>query len=738
MEVVPRRRVALDMLKSAWSRKDAPATEVGWRQPVGGVSGLSGYIGAPGTPQRIKSLTSTYGGSETADTWVYACTSLIMGTGASYEWSIVSPDRKRSEVKNPPGDLMDLLMYPNEDMTYFDMAEDAFMDMELAGNSFWLLDQQNGLGQPLAMYRLEPEYVQVVADNRDNKIGYVYTAGNVQIPYELGEIMHFRTRNPIPRIGRFYGMGTVEAVLREIISDLSQSMHLTAFFTNGARISGVITSAEPMTPQQFDQIRLQFQEEYGGSSNAYKLLIADGATKYQPISAPPAALGIPELKKLSKDALLSAFGVPEFLLGGAAQAGIYKMEEAQNVLYRNLLPKAMRFEQTMQRSLTMRWNLGFDIATGVTEPMSIKVARSRDMIGTGASLDEVRTNQGLAPLDTPESRQPLLPSGIIPWPEAINQEPPDSGTFAPDPNGGPSGSSATLLKPVADSAASALDAPAADEKALTVLPLPDGYERMTDLKATRVSPDKAQTMIEVQANFLNTVTPQMRVNFVKFFTEQRNRVIAVMSDFKGYGRRADSRRGKTLRPREELSVGEVWDSVLEDAALVTMYLKAVDTWGPVAVARLVDVHQPGIIWDTGFEWVKKVRDKMAVDVLRVNRTTRSQIEAQIQVGMKRRYSVAQIANGVPDENYEGIIAVFDKAVASRSEVMARYESPTLFNSASLAAFKSGNVREVEVFDGGDLSDEQCKAANNSVWSVDKAMTNVLEHPSCTRFFVPVD
>jgi HK97 family phage portal protein len=715
-------------------------------------SAISNIIGAPGTPRRVQALSEIYGGTDNADSWVFSCISLIAGTGASYEWSITTPGvgKQRQPVESPPPELIDLLGYPNPQITYFDFAEDVFTDMDLFGNSYWLMDRMNGLGQPAELLRLEPEYIQAVADMRDNLIGWVYTVGSVQIPYRLDEIVQFRTRNPMPRIGRFYGMGTVEALIRSVESDLAQTQHVVSFFTNGARISGVLTSAEPMTPEQFRNVQLQFQEEYGGAGNAYKMLIADGSSRYQPISQGPASLGIVDLRKLQKDELLSGFNVPEFLLGGAAQAGVYKMEEAQNVFYRGMLPRAMRFEQKLQRMLTARWKLGFDVATGVTEPMSIKVARSREMMGTGASLNQILENQSLPKITHPEADVPLLPGGITPWYAAAGMDPPTppalpggaqgDGTPTINESSGEQGPGNPSTNPTRqDQQAESL--PDLDTKELEKSqglkppPLPDGYEKLTAIKAIRIRPAVMQTALDVQGEFLNTVTPQVRQAFVLFFTGQRNRVMDKLSEFKGYLRRSDSTR-KQGRSVSELDIDQLWDRPTEDLALTTMYMRQIDTWGPRALALVSEITTPGLIWAAENEHVSEARQRLTRAIPRVNETTRSDLRQQIIVGLRRRYTTAQIANGVSQENYTGIMGIFDDAVAKRSEVIARTESGMMFSRAAIATYEAGGVKMVEVYDGTEF-DAECAAANGQLWSLDEADSNPQEHPNCVRFFVPV-
>lgn len=381
----------------------------GWR-PMSSYS--FGGLGDGSRPAQIKEAINTYGGTDQSSATVFSCVTLIADTLAGYEYGIADPEGDLLPPSAADQELHDLLNEPWPEATYTDFAGDVWTDMEMVGNSWWYKREMNAMGQPLQLNRLTPGNVRIVTNNRDEKIGYVYRVQGVDIPFGMDEVIHYKMRNPL---NRHYGMGTVEALIREIQSDLSQAAHVMAFFTNGARIAGVLTIPDGMDEVQFERLKDEIASEYGSAENAYKMLIAEKATDFKSISQPPAAAGVVELRKLAKDAILQGFNVPEFLLGGTAQGGIPKMEQAQFVFYRRMLTRAQKFQDRTSLSLAAAWEgRKFILFPELNEPPEQKANYAAKIAEACASPNEVRVAAGLPEIDDERMDMPLLPTALSP------------------------------------------------------------------------------------------------------------------------------------------------------------------------------------------------------------------------------------------------------------------------------------------------------------------------------------
>lgn len=74
---------------------------------------------------------------------------------------------------------------------------------------------------------------------------------------------------------------------------------------------------------------------------------------------------------------------------------------------------------------------------------------------------------------------------------------------------------------------------------------------------------------------------------------------------------------------------------------------------------------------------------------------------------------------------------FSKA---RAAMIARTETAIAYNRGKTATYRTVQIQYVYVYDGD--GDDECIAANGSIWTVDEADANPIEHPNCKRTFRP--
>lgn len=684
----------------------SPGTsDLGWTR-AGALSGGTG-------PRRYAQLMNTYGGTEESVTWVFACASLVASELASYPWHL--EDLENAVIENADPTLTGLITEPNERMTYFDWIENTGLDLEMAGNSYWYLDQLNGLDQPARMVRLRPDKVRIVQADDGTITGYTYTVGGVQVPYRADEVLHFRYPNPLSDA---YGMGTVEALIRTVSATLEQSDHVTGFFANGARLSGVLIVNGTLTDTEFERLQRQFQESYGGSGNAYKTLIAEQGMDFRPISADPGTAGVVEFLRMSKDEILSGFGVPAPLLGGLLENANYKMEEAQHIFSRTMRPKVRRVTERVSLDLVRRWdeNWKFVVEQGQNDPASVRAARAKLMVGAGASWNEAREEMGLPPSDDPRADQIVDPRGF------------PIGIEAPRKTARLNG--AKRVPNVAGLEAAALP-PGDGWRPVQVPEYPSWAERISVVKQEDVDSDLLNDLLRHHAAVIRDGTDVFRGAMTSLFIGQRTRVMAALQQFRMPGDRANS--GKL--DRKQLDVNALWDDREENEELRAAYLPALDEVAEEAIGIPARIVGSELRWDIEHELVKDVRERLAAKVTRINDTTRGQIAEEVELGLSRGYSIPQIANGFPAEGYRGIMGVFDEATALRAETIARSETAMAYNGAAGAAYKDAGIEKVLVIDG--TGDDACANANGSTWTLEEADNDPIAHPNCVRTFAPI-
>jgi HK97 family phage portal protein len=711
-----------------------PGSEAGWSRPWAGLGGAISNI----KPYGLRSYFDTYGG-QNGMVWVYACASLRSQELAGYQWELYNEAEEVLPPEAVPDDLMALLREPNRDHTYYDYAELVGLDLDLAGTSYWLMDRPNGLGQPLELLRLRPERTKVVLGSDGRRIGYTYQVGGVDIPYRNDEVLRFAYANPLDAN---YGMGKVEALQRSLGAALAATEHITGFFRNGARISGVLSTSTTMNDIQFERMVEQFRDEYEGSQNAFKILIAEQGMRFDPITTPPAGAGVVELLTMQKGEVLAGFGVPDPLLGGLLENANYKMEEAQHIFTRRMVPMATKYQERMTLDLTARWEqLKFRVKPQESDSFSTRVQRAKDAIGTGATLNQLLQIQGLPTVEEDWADDPLLNDKVVPASllvEILSQP-----TVQPPTPGLPAVRSASVAAHSWGKRNGDTDEPvhlgegeAQKQLPRATLEVPDfgeGWERLQGARlAAKASPVLANQLLRDKAEGLRYGYGQLHPALRAYFIEQRKRVLRRLNQH-GSTTREVVRSGKL--PKKAVDPANLWDPGYENGQLQDTYLPLLDKVGAHAVQHVGAALGIEVNWTLQSQYIGAARDRLAALVTRINDTTREQLATTIEEGMRRGYSITQLANGVPDESYGGVAGVFDQATEARAETIARSETAMIYNAAANAGYREAGVQMVSVLDGD--GDEDCADANGSTWTIDDAEANPIAHPNCVRSFVPL-
>ncbi len=730
---------------------------VGWSNVIGGPSGRSG--------PKVQSLMDVFTGTDTNVGWVYACVDKIAGEMSGYPWQTVRNwEQPNEKIVKTPEDLQELLLEPSEENSYADWIYLLTADLELVGNSYWLKDRRNPEGKPEELLRLHPNLVQIVVDRFDRRIGYVYNIGGIQLPITAQQMLHYRYPNPL---NAHYGMGSLEGIIRAVDSELAQSAHVTGFFRQGTHLSGVLTVPETLGEDEFERIKRQYQEEFAKANNSFRILIAEGSAEFKTISTTPQAAGVVDLRKLSKDEILTGFHCPEGILGGVS-ASNGDLEQDMLVFGRAMSPKAGRISVRTSLGLVGKWDaLGFKLLPEQAEPRSMKIKRGRELLGAGATLNESREEGGLPRINRPDADEPLVPGGLMPLTQVIQRQtvprPQDKPNLGPDQphivgEGDPSGGqlptrAASMLEegktleevaielapefgynedgllslligaqskqgtralppaPPADGATTKLEPP----------PLPKGFEEWTEWSVKKADPKDAERALERKSRFLLSAVPDLQSAMTAFFLAQRRATVARFQETRAATQRV---KGQPYDGKGKPTIEQAWDIEAENERLESLLSAAVERLG----------RETPLPWQGDREAETEIRDEILSHVEGINETTRKALAEQIEEGVRRNYSIMKITNGNPDENYAGITGVFDDATTGRAELIAVTETATLYNLADVEQMIASDQSDhVEVLDGeGDL---ECAEANGSTWPLVEAKARVLQHPRCVRTFI---
>ncbi len=222
------------------------------------------------------------------------------------------------------GDLFDtydlrVLMNPWPGGTTQDLLLRMETDASLAGNSYWLRDQNE-------LVRLRPDWVQVILQPRilhggqvgNRKIGFAYWEGGPQegkdpVLFRPNEVAHYA---PYPDpLAVYRGMSWITPVIPQIVGDKEMNKHKNAFFANAATPQLSVSLDKAVSRDQFEAFIDKFDDKYAGVENAYKTMFLGGGADVKIIGTNFQQMDFSNVQGKAETLIAAAGGVPPIIVG---------------------------------------------------------------------------------------------------------------------------------------------------------------------------------------------------------------------------------------------------------------------------------------------------------------------------------------------------------------------------------------------------------------------------------------
>lgn len=728
--------MAFDLKRALASQKAlAPHPALMSNTPVSVYSPGATRTDAVISQQEASRHLDAYGGKQAID-WLTDCIGLYSDPAATAPFRLEKEDgTKLYETKRKgtppdheagPQDLYRLLHQPNPFMLYDELMSLLVIDLLLVGNAYWFKWRTNSEGRPLALYRLAPAHVKVVPGSFGPK-RYEYQPPGAKDKLQISpeEIIHFRRPNPH---SAYYGMGVIQSAGRAMDLELAITDTMASYYENRADPSMIVQSDRRVPRDVFNKLRMQLRARASGTRNAGELLVLEAGLKASSLAPSARDALFDDLSKMSRDRIFTKFRASPALFGlidettGSNKVSDFR-REFDNYTLRPFLTKLQR---QIDAALTQAWGvrLVIDYRTVLPPEEAVKVAgeiaklpavkvrevrRQYEQFGIEESTGDPELDEELLNLpgeNLDENGQGGFADQPLPGEPG---RPPKVGNTRTFSQASAEGSKARIRKPagkaLADIAArmDALAEAERGEKAVST-PAPDnrlpGEQRPEDpfAGARRVDIDGARDYI---AAGLRDASIQLERDMLDHVEGKALKT----SDLVGRMRRSKAWKAFQASIEEVLEEGARRAAV---SGVMHSGLTPEDEVDYDAIVKSV-IHRPkGIRSILG-----TVKDRLIgrIATARTKNAERHELEAAV------RAVIAEWADG-------------------QAAIIADTEATHAYNEATLTVAEMSGATEVYVTDG-DEDDEPCIEANDSVWSIDKARDNRIEHPNCRRAFLPL-
>lgn len=314
------------------------------------------------------------------------------------------------------------------------------MAMGLWGESFWIIEKQNG--KPKEIWWAKPDRMKVVPHPSGYLAGYLYEpiSGGQPIPFKPDEVIWFRYPNPLDE---FSALSPLAAA--RLAADTSSAMMKSNrnLFTQGLQMGGIIvpdTSNVAFSQQQAEDLEKMLESRFTGADKAHRWGVLRFEAQFRAMAVTPKDAEFTAGLNLTLRQVCNAYGVPAPLLNDMEHATLSNAREYERILWTNSLRpdaefKASEIEEQLLPMFGGRADhceFDFSSVASLQESATDAWDRERQAIEVGAlTINEWRESKGFPPVEWGDVYWAQVNRTPVDGPE-IDQPPTPDPTAEPD------------------------------------------------------------------------------------------------------------------------------------------------------------------------------------------------------------------------------------------------------------------------------------------------------------------
>jgi HK97 family phage portal protein len=159
------------------------------------------------------------------------------------------------------------------------------------------------------------------------------------------------------------GLSTAQIQREALGNALAKLQHEGAFYSNGAKASGVLMTPGTFGAKEHKNLQGSFDKATEGAKNRFKTIILEEGVKYQQLTIPQNDAQFLESKKFDRSEICGWFRVPPHKIGDLEKANYSNIEQQDRSFAKDVaVPWATRFQQELDRKLFFEEERGRDMS----------------------------------------------------------------------------------------------------------------------------------------------------------------------------------------------------------------------------------------------------------------------------------------------------------------------------------------------------------------------------------------
>lgn len=277
------------------------------------------------------------------------------------------------------------------------LREQVTIDALLTGNGYAQV-ARNGEGKPIYLLRMPPNAVAVEYDDLGEPSYRVRLSDGDEAILGHRDVLHVQATG---------GVSPIVHAREAIALTLAAEQHLSGFFANGGRPSGVIRHPGKLDAEATKKLSASWFSSHGGDQSG-KTAILDEGMQFQEIALKLADAEFSEVRREQVREIARAFGVPPALLYETSRATWSNFEQShRDFLTGTLRPWVARWQAAYARVLlTPEERAQLYVEATPDDMLSVEFAARATALGQYRAMGVMTANEVRAALN-----RPPLPDG---------------------------------------------------------------------------------------------------------------------------------------------------------------------------------------------------------------------------------------------------------------------------------------------------------------------------------------
>ncbi|WP_236019317.1 phage portal protein [Fuscibacter oryzae] len=304
------------------------------------------------------------------------------------------------------------------------LRETLTMDALLTGHGFAHV-VRNGEGRALELHQLDPGAVSIEYDDFGEPSYRLRLKGGGDVVLSYSDVLHIQAPG---------GVSPVTLAREAIGLAVAAEQHLSGFFKNGGRPSGVIRHPNKLDAEALTKLKSSWFATHGGEQSG-KTAILDEGMEFQEIALKLADAEFSEVRREQVREIARAFNVPPALLYELSRGTWSNFEQShRDFLTGTLRPWIARWQAAYTRVLlTPEERAGLYIEATPDDLLSVEFAARATALSQYRAMGAMTANEVRGFLNLPAMAEgdtlenPFTTTGAAPAPEP-SQDPKDETT----------------------------------------------------------------------------------------------------------------------------------------------------------------------------------------------------------------------------------------------------------------------------------------------------------------------